>query len=346
MFEYRQVLARMRLGDTDRAIARTGLMGRRKLAQLRRTAEAAGWLDAATPVPGDSELAVHLTPGRAQPAVASLAEPHRERIERWWRQGIQSTTIHGALVRNHGFTGSYSSVRRFLAGLEAAHPQVTTVLEFDPGEAAQVDFGKGPEVLDRRTGELLSSWKGRGWDEPSAGGTDRSSFGLGEGVAELEGLRKRASGLGPVLDADGLDLSAGRADRAAPPVGGGIGLIAQQMVRSDEFVPSGVERRPRLELRRHPDLRTSRGVFSPAWWAGVARAGHGDALSHLYTCQDGPEWGRGKSVSYGLRNRGGSNGTAYRHLRAGLDGGPPEFRATKNDVSEEAAFLVQPELIG
>ena len=60
MFEYRQVLTRMRLGDTDRAIARTGLMGRRKLAQLRRTAEAAGWLDVATPLPGDPELAEHL----------------------------------------------------------------------------------------------------------------------------------------------------------------------------------------------------------------------------------------------------------------------------------------------
>ena len=95
---------------------------------------------------------------RAQPAVASLAEPHRERITRWCRQGIQGTTIHGALVRSHGFTGSYSSVRRFLAGLEAAHPQVTTVLAFEPGEAAQVDFGKGPEVVDGRTGELLGTW--------------------------------------------------------------------------------------------------------------------------------------------------------------------------------------------
>ena len=42
MFEYRQILTRMRLGDTDRAIARVGLMGRRKAAQLRHTAEAAG----------------------------------------------------------------------------------------------------------------------------------------------------------------------------------------------------------------------------------------------------------------------------------------------------------------
>ena len=62
MFEVRQVLTRMRLGDTDRAIARAGLMGRRKLAQLRHTAEAAGWLDAATALPGDPELAVHQFP--------------------------------------------------------------------------------------------------------------------------------------------------------------------------------------------------------------------------------------------------------------------------------------------
>ena len=127
MFEYRQVLTRMRLGHTDRAIARVGLMGRRKVAQLRRTAEAAGWLDVATPLPGDPELAVHLGSVRTQPAVASLAEPHRERITRWWCQGVQATTIHGALIRSHGFTGSYSSVHRFLAGVEAAHPQVATV---------------------------------------------------------------------------------------------------------------------------------------------------------------------------------------------------------------------------
>ena len=35
MFEYRQVLTPMRLGDTNRAIARAGLLGRRKAAQLR-----------------------------------------------------------------------------------------------------------------------------------------------------------------------------------------------------------------------------------------------------------------------------------------------------------------------
>ena len=70
---------------------------------VRRTAEAAGWLDVATPLHGDPELGAHLGSVRTPPAVTSLAEPHRERITRWWRQGVQGTTIHGALVRSHGF---------------------------------------------------------------------------------------------------------------------------------------------------------------------------------------------------------------------------------------------------
>jgi hypothetical protein len=35
MHEYRQVLLRMRLGETDRALAKTGLMGRRLSDQER-----------------------------------------------------------------------------------------------------------------------------------------------------------------------------------------------------------------------------------------------------------------------------------------------------------------------
>jgi hypothetical protein len=63
-----------------------------------------------------------------------------DQIQQWHRDGIQGTTIHQALVRNHGFTGSYSAVRRFLQGLEPT-AKATSPLEFKPGELAQVDFG-------------------------------------------------------------------------------------------------------------------------------------------------------------------------------------------------------------
>ncbi len=63
--------------------------------------------------------------------------------------GIQGLTIHKALVRNHGYSGSYSAVRRFLQALDTCVPTATVILEFVPGgEAAQVDFGVGPQLLN------------------------------------------------------------------------------------------------------------------------------------------------------------------------------------------------------
>ena len=56
MYQYRQVLCRMRLGESDRTIAKAGLMGRRKAAELRSIALAHGWLGQG-PLPEDSRLA-------------------------------------------------------------------------------------------------------------------------------------------------------------------------------------------------------------------------------------------------------------------------------------------------
>ena len=44
MFQYRQVLVRLRQGDSDREIARSRLMGRPKVAALRGLASTEGWL--------------------------------------------------------------------------------------------------------------------------------------------------------------------------------------------------------------------------------------------------------------------------------------------------------------
>lgn len=160
MFEYRNVLVRMRLGDSNRQIAKAKLMGRRKAEELRKLAQAKGWLDKERPLPDDAVLVQALkgeTP--ESPAVAaSSVEPFRDQVAAWRAAGIQGTTIHKALVRNHGFPGSYSAVRRFIQGLEAATPCATVILEFAPGEAAQVDFGSGPSLPDERTGELKKTW--------------------------------------------------------------------------------------------------------------------------------------------------------------------------------------------
>jgi len=142
MYQYRQVLLRMRQGDSDREIARSGLMGRPKAAAVRAVAQGQGWLEPAAPLPDDAALAqVFTAPPRPASCVSTL-EPFRGQLEQWLRAGIQGTTIHRALCRDHGFTGSYSAVRRFVQAHAAAQPVATTMrLDFAPGDAAQVDFG-------------------------------------------------------------------------------------------------------------------------------------------------------------------------------------------------------------
>lgn len=159
MYQYRQALLRMRQGDSDREIARSGLMGRPKSAAVRAVAGEHGWLDPATPLPDDAALnEVFGNTPRPAPCVSTL-EPFRTQIERWIESGEQGTTIHAALRRNHGYAGSYSAVRRFLQGYAATRPPATTMrLDFAAGDAVQVDFGSGPVIPHARTGEALKTW--------------------------------------------------------------------------------------------------------------------------------------------------------------------------------------------
>jgi transposase len=158
MFEYRHIVVRMRLGDSDRALSKAGLIGRPKAKALRAVAAAQGWLDPETPLPDELIFAEVLGLSRSSKPTPSCVEPYRSEVERWAEQGIQCTTIYQALVRNHGFAGSYSSVYRFVRSLEAATPKATCHLDFAPGEAAQVDFGAGPVLVDPRTGEEIKTW--------------------------------------------------------------------------------------------------------------------------------------------------------------------------------------------
>lgn len=158
MYQYRHILVRMRLGETDRQIARSGLIGRRKAALVRDAAQQQGWLDLACPLPDDAVLHQVLRRPGVRPQTTSQVLPFEADVRAWHKQGFQGTTIYQALVRKHRFTGSYSSVRRFLQGLELADPQVAAVLDFEPGDTAQVDFGKGPRIVDVYTGEIIDTW--------------------------------------------------------------------------------------------------------------------------------------------------------------------------------------------
>jgi uncharacterized C2H2 Zn-finger protein len=106
MFQYRQVLVRLRAGDSVREIARCGLMGRDKLGVLRAVAVQHGWLDAGAELPDDAAIAAAVS-GSSQRASSTISsvEPHREVVRRWFEAGVQGRAIHAALKREHAFSG-------------------------------------------------------------------------------------------------------------------------------------------------------------------------------------------------------------------------------------------------
>ncbi len=160
MYHYRQVLVRMRQGDSDRDIAKSRIMSRKKLAEVRELALARGWLLHATALPDDTMLAEVFASKNDLPASCqSTVTPWRNEIEKWHAAGITVTRIHQVLTERHGYTGSYSSVYRMLQQIQSRRdPDVPMRLEFAPGEAAQVDFGAGPQITDVMSGEIFKTW--------------------------------------------------------------------------------------------------------------------------------------------------------------------------------------------
>jgi transposase len=90
-------------------------------------------------------------PGRSP--TASACEPYRELIEVGLGKGRNAKAIWQDLVDDHGFRGSYQSVKRFVGKLrDSRPPEARVVIETAPGEEAQVDYGAGPMVRDPANG--------------------------------------------------------------------------------------------------------------------------------------------------------------------------------------------------
>ena len=87
-------------------------------------------------------------------ARASVCEPFRDAIELGLGRGRNAMAIWQDLVADHGFTGSYPAVKRYVRKLRGRQtPESRVVIETAPGEEAQVDYGTGPMVRDPLSGK-------------------------------------------------------------------------------------------------------------------------------------------------------------------------------------------------
>ncbi len=82
-------------------------------------------------------------PPRPPALTVSACEAHRTWIEAQVQVGRNAVSIYQDLVEQHGFEHRYNSVKRFVHTLRAREPERFDVLEFLPGEEAQVDYGEG-----------------------------------------------------------------------------------------------------------------------------------------------------------------------------------------------------------
>lgn len=166
MYEVRQIIQRLRLGEADRSIARGQRVGRRTVAHIRVMAAEQDWLDAARPLPDDTLIAVHYKPSAKAASSAtqklsrnaSTVEAYREEILAWHQQGIAVSTMRQALARKYGYAGSVHALHRLIRRAAPVTPAASVMLDFAVGELAQVDFGSGPPITDRQSGETFKTW--------------------------------------------------------------------------------------------------------------------------------------------------------------------------------------------
>jgi transposase len=156
--DIREILRRLRKGQSNRAVAKALGIDRKTVARYHQWAAEQGLLQGPLPPLSELQQLVKETLNTALPPQnVSSVERYREQVEKLRRDGVEMAAIHERL-KERGYTGSYSAVYRFVRQLEPLEPDVTVRVETRPGEEAQVDFGFAGRMIDPDTGELRKTW--------------------------------------------------------------------------------------------------------------------------------------------------------------------------------------------
>lgn len=159
VIDVRELLRRIRLGQSGRQIAADLGLAQKTIRKYRLVAAEEGWLERPE-LPGPAEIDARLAARvpAPPPRPPNPLEALRPVILELRAKGVEMVALWQILRDCHGFTGSYSTVRRFVLRLEPKDPAVCVRVETPAGEEAQVDFGSAGEVVDPATGQLRRAW--------------------------------------------------------------------------------------------------------------------------------------------------------------------------------------------
>ncbi len=79
----------------------------------------------------------------------SLCSDHHDYIQELLKSNLTAQRIYQDLVAEHGFDGSYESVKRYVRKLSEIYELPFRRIELAPGKEVQVDYGTGGWVYDK-----------------------------------------------------------------------------------------------------------------------------------------------------------------------------------------------------
>jgi transposase len=160
--EIEEVVRRWQVRESQRAIARATGLARETVKKYLAAAIGLG-LSATGPPPTEAQLlelrrlgVVAAQPVKRVAPQLAMLEPYREQIASWLDQDhLLLTRIQELLDAEHGVQVKYTTLRRYVrqAGLWK-HPRSTVrMAPTEPGEVAEMDFGKLGTLLNPITGK-------------------------------------------------------------------------------------------------------------------------------------------------------------------------------------------------
>jgi len=150
----RDLIHRLRAGESERRISGDLRISRITVHRYHDLAEKEGFLQPGSPMPDDEAIRACLGDPPRPPRHTSSVEPYADVVQQLLEQQVEMMAIYQRLRDDHGFTGSYSSVRRYVHRLRPPEPRVVVRVQTAPGEEAQVDFGPVGLLYDPTTDRL------------------------------------------------------------------------------------------------------------------------------------------------------------------------------------------------
>lgn len=158
MNHLRDLIHRLKVGESERRIARDLGISRPTVHKYHEIAQQQGYLEKDAVLPDDDTLKKVLGPGPRPPRIISSVEPYGEIVKKLCKQEVEMVAIWQRLRDTYGYTGSYSSVRRYVARLEEEQPEAYTRVQTTPGEEMQVDFGSVGQLFDPTGGRIRTAY--------------------------------------------------------------------------------------------------------------------------------------------------------------------------------------------